>query len=74
MLGEFGPFKPNKPVLVPLWLAIYLKLKNKCRINPPSILESEQIQIYLKREKEDNEFLTQIPDHFFEIANIFLKE
>ena len=23
--GKFGPFKPAKPVNVPLWLAIYLK-------------------------------------------------
>ena len=23
--GNFGPFKPAKPVNVPLWLAIYLK-------------------------------------------------
>ena len=23
--GNFGPFKPAKPVNIPLWLAIYLK-------------------------------------------------
>ena len=23
--GEFGPFKPAKPVEVPLWLAVHLK-------------------------------------------------
>ncbi len=23
--GTFGPFKPAKPVSVPLWLAVYLK-------------------------------------------------
>ena len=23
--GEFGPFKPGKPIQVPVWLALYLK-------------------------------------------------
>ena len=23
--GKFGPFRPAKPIKVPLWLAIYLK-------------------------------------------------
>ena len=23
--GAYGPFKPGKPISVPLWLAIYLK-------------------------------------------------
>ena len=30
--GTFGPFRPAKPVTVPLWLAIYLKQRNKCQV------------------------------------------
>jgi GINS complex subunit 2 len=45
--GEFGPFKPNKPVVVPLWLALYLKQRNKCRIAPPDWLNEEVLQDYL---------------------------
>lgn len=30
--GDFGPFRPNKLVRVPLWLAVYLKKLSKCRI------------------------------------------
>ncbi len=30
--GNFGPFRPAKPVTVPLWLAVYLKERNKCQI------------------------------------------
>ena len=42
--GEFGPFLPNKPVIVPLWLALYLRVRNKCRISPPDFLDSENIK------------------------------
>ena len=28
--GSFGPFKPAKPINVPVWLAIYLKSRQKC--------------------------------------------
>ena len=28
--GTFGPFKPGKPIKVPLWLAVYLKQRKKC--------------------------------------------
>ena len=28
--GTFGPFKPAKPIHVPLWLAVYLKQRQKC--------------------------------------------
>lgn len=30
--GTFGPFKPAKPVNVPLWLAVYLKQRKRCDI------------------------------------------
>lgn len=33
--GSFGPFEPYVPVAVPLWLAISLRKKDKCRIIIP---------------------------------------
>ena len=30
--GSFGPFKPAKPINVPLWLAVYLKQRQKCQV------------------------------------------
>ena len=33
--AEYGPFKPNFPCNVPLWLAIDLKRKKRCKIQPP---------------------------------------
>jgi hypothetical protein len=34
--GDFGPFRPQIPAKVPLWLAIALKKRGKCRIQPPN--------------------------------------
>lgn len=33
--GDFGPFYPQIPVKVPLWLAAALKKRGKCTIRPP---------------------------------------
>jgi len=72
--GEFGPFFPNKPVIVPLWLALYLRVRNKCRISPPDFLDSDNIKILVDNEKSMKNSLTPLPDEFFDIAFIFLKE
>jgi hypothetical protein len=41
--GDFGPFKINQIVEVPLWLAIELKKKNKCRVITPEWLSIEKL-------------------------------
>ena len=33
--GDIGPFNPGLPVEIPLWLAVNLKQRQKCRIIPP---------------------------------------
>ena len=33
--GDVGPFVPAVPVDVPLWLAITLKKRGRCKIQPP---------------------------------------
>ncbi|KAI9157529.1 hypothetical protein LWI28_023962 [Acer negundo] len=33
--GDFGPFFPQIPAKVPLWLAVALKKRGKCTIRPP---------------------------------------
>ena len=38
MQGEFGPFNPSMHSQVPLWLAVSLKQRQKCRIQPPDWL------------------------------------
>lgn len=42
--GLFGPFKPNIPVEVPIWLAVALQKRNNCRILQPEWLNIEALQ------------------------------
>ena len=37
--GTYGPFIPNLPVKVPLWLALHLKKNQKCQIQAPLWLD-----------------------------------
>lgn len=37
--GDLGPFNPGLPVDVPLWLAINLKQRQKCRLVPPEWMD-----------------------------------
>ena len=36
--GSYGPFQPSYPTLVPLWVALLLKHRRRCRIVPPDWL------------------------------------
>lgn len=53
--GIFGPFNPTKQSKVPLWLAVNLKGKNKCRIVMPDWLSvgeySKHTRIYRQKER-----------------------
>lgn len=40
--GDVGPFSPTLPVDVPLWIAINLKQRQKCHIQPPSWMDVGQ--------------------------------
>ena len=37
--GNVGPFNPSLPMKVPLWMAINLKQRQKCRIQPPDWMQ-----------------------------------
>jgi hypothetical protein len=42
--GDYGPFRPNMPVEVPIWLALQLYKRGKCRILPPAFLDVGRLQ------------------------------
>ena len=42
--GEWGPFRPNFPVEVPLWLALALQKKKCCRIQIPAWMKVEHLE------------------------------
>ena len=37
--GDIGPFNASLPTEVPLWIAIFLKQRRKCRILPPDWMD-----------------------------------
>ena len=42
--GTFGPFRPSQVTQVPLWMALMLHKRRKCRINPPEWLAAGQLE------------------------------
>ncbi len=53
IMGDFGPFKPLKPVGVPLWLALSMKKKQMCSIQPPQWLHIGTVHcFYFSRSSE----------------------
>ena len=44
MQGDYGPFQPNIPVQVPLWLALLLKKRNKCRVQAPEWMQPDKLK------------------------------
>lgn len=73
--GTFGPFKPAKPVSVPLWLAIYLKQRKRCDVVVPSWLDVEFLQKVRKEDRETPEdFSNALPYYYAEVASLLLHE
>uniref|UniRef100_V5H5P6 DNA replication complex GINS protein PSF2 n=1 Tax=Ixodes ricinus TaxID=34613 RepID=V5H5P6_IXORI len=68
--GDVGPFEPNLPVQVPLWMALNLKQRQKCRIVPPAWLSKEYLE-NKKQEEIDSPLFTKMPsDHYLEVTQM----
>ncbi|WWC66362.1 DNA replication complex GINS protein PSF2 [Kwoniella pini CBS 10737] len=70
--GIYGPFQPPSAAKVPLWLALSLKRKRKCRIVPPDWLGIDRLQNLLKEERENAEAFCSLPRRFIEISKVLL--
>jgi len=69
--GVYGPFRPPAKSRIPLWMALNLKQKKKCRIIPPPWLSVEYLQNRLKEELSEQGF-SQLPYQFAEISKVLL--
>lgn len=69
--GTFGPLEIGLPCEVPLWLAITLRKKGKCRIEIPEWMKPEYLEAKIAREKSQSEF-ENMPFHYMEIAQLLL--
>lgn len=73
--GTFGPFKPAKPVTVPLWLAIYLKQRKRCDVSIPAWLDVEFLKKVRTEDKSNGEaFSNALPFYYAEISQLLIHE
>ncbi|KAJ9096833.1 hypothetical protein QFC21_005104 [Naganishia friedmannii] len=71
--GVYGPFEPPRRATVPLWLALSLKRKKKCRIIPPDWLSPEILNAMVAEEMNEKHGLwPDIPRYLFETAKVLL--
>lgn len=68
--GTYGPFKPNKSIDVPLWFAMQLKKKMRCKIIVPGWMDPDFLIEILEKEKRNLNSFEALDFHFFEISQI----
>lgn len=70
--GEVGPFRAGIPVSVPLWAALSLRSRKKCRVRQPDFLEADRLEEALAAERE-SQFFTPLPSpHLFSAARLVM--
>ena len=69
---QIGPFRTNLPIAVPLWLAINLRIAQRCSISPPAWLDAQSLLHHLSLEKANPTF-QPLPFHYQEIARLLLQ-
>ena len=65
--GTYGEFKPNKPVDVPIWLAIELRKRNQCDIRLPPWMDVQQLRETVQQERTDMGHFQPLPFHYIEV-------
>ncbi|KAJ7563681.1 hypothetical protein O6H91_03G120600 [Diphasiastrum complanatum] len=68
--GDYGPFRPQIPAQVPLWLGVALKKRGKCRIQPPDWMTVEKLTQVLEDEREAPREFQPLPFHYVEISRL----
>jgi GINS complex subunit 2 len=72
--GPVGPFRPQVPLEVPLWMALLLRRRGRCRLKPPTWLAQAALEELLEREREAGQrAFAQVPFRYLEIGTQILK-
>lgn len=72
--STIGPFQAGIETVVPLWLGIYLKRRNLCRIRCPQWMTVSYLKETLKMEKNNPEiFSERMPFYYAEISHEIFK-
>jgi len=71
--GDIGPFNPSMPIDVPLWLALSLKQRQKCHVQPPTWMKVNTLE-EKKTLEQEMEFFSEMPNsHYMELTQLLLK-
>ncbi|PNH10467.1 DNA replication complex GINS protein PSF2 [Tetrabaena socialis] len=72
--GTYGPFRPNIPVDVPLYLALALHRRGKCRIQPPPWMASDKLKEVLEEERSISQYFQPVPQYYVEVSKMLFTE
>lgn len=71
--GDLGPFNASLPIEVPLWLALNLCQRHKCRVQPPDWMNIQTLDLK-KQEEQENKFFTVMPSSYYmEVTQLLLR-
>ena len=70
--GDVGPFNAGLPVEAPVWIAIDLRKRQKCRILQPEWMDVDLLNDAKEREKEEALFSELPNSRIFVVANLIL--
>lgn len=71
--GCVGPFTPNVPVSVPMWLAMMLRRKDRCKVMVPEWMTVDALTATLQAEREARDEFQPLPHRYREIAAMLLQ-
>ncbi|CAL8360976.1 DNA replication complex GINS protein PSF2 [Gadus morhua] len=70
--GDLGPFNPGLPVQVPVWLALNLKQRQKCRILPPQWMDVDKLEEVREMERKEDSFTPPPSPYYMELTKLLL--
>ena len=70
--GPTEELRPGIPAEVPLWLAVYLRKRDKCQIVVPEWLEPERLAATLEAEQREQDKFAELPFNYLVVAKELL--
>jgi len=71
--GTLGPFHAGLPIQVPIWLAINLRQRSKCRVLIPDWMDVNTLQ-RIKEEEVAAEHFTKMPsEHYLVLGKVLFE-
>ncbi|PSN39966.1 DNA replication complex GINS protein PSF2 [Blattella germanica] len=69
--GDVGPFRAGLPVNIPIWMALNLRQRQKCRIIAPDWMDPEKLE-QVKEEESQSRYFTKMPSEHYMIEGRLL--